>query len=55
MADTKQKLINYGIGAIIGLIFYHYVIRKEIPSLPALNSVGSSNSEFGGCSSCGQM
>lgn len=52
MADIKEKLTNYGIGAIIGIVFYHYVMRKEFPSLPALNSV-SGNGETG-CSSCGQ-
>ena len=55
MADIIAKLTNYGIGMILGLVAYHYVLRAEIPSLPALNNMN----EMGGvsrtgCSNCGQ-
>lgn len=33
----KETLKNYAIGAGLGLLAYHYVLKKEFPSLPSLS------------------
>lgn len=56
MADTKEKLTNYAIGAGIGLAIYHFYLRKKYPNtFPALSEMSKMN-QIGetGCSNCGQ-
>lgn len=36
-----DTLKTYTIGAVAGLLAYHYVLRKEFPSLPSLNAMNS--------------
>lgn len=39
MAEMKETLTDYAIGAVAGIAIYHYVLRKEYPSVfPTLNS-----------------
>lgn len=41
MPGTMDTLKTYAIGAVAGLAIYHWVLRKEFPSLPALNAMNS--------------
>lgn len=51
MADITSKVTNYTIGAVIGIVFYHYVLRVKYPgTFPALNSANGI-----GCNNCGQQ
>jgi hypothetical protein len=66
MVDMKAKLTNYAIGAIIGLVAYHYVLERELPNtFKPLNTMNNANgmgkmgemNKIGGtgCNSCGQV
>ena len=43
MGQTTEIWKDYAIGAGVGLALYHFVLRKQFTSLPALNNVGVNN------------
>jgi len=41
MGYTTETWKDYAIGAGVGLVLYHFVLRKQFPTLPKLSNTGT--------------